>query len=86
MLTWTHTRTYTHTHTHISLITGVKVDIYSATMVLYFVITGQLPFKQVHPNVIGSFTARGQARSPLNCIKNKDIRDLLGFLCVCIWT
>ena len=43
---------------------GCKVDVYSATMTLFYIVTGELPFVKVPPEIIAQFATQGQ-RPPL---------------------
>ena len=57
---------------------GAKVDVYSATMVLYFMFTGVLPFERVPPQAIPKLAAEGR-RPDLQAIKSTSLRELCAF-------
>ena len=94
------TRTHTHPHapTHTRCYTqkyGCKADVYSATMVLYFLITGKLAFAKVHPELIKEvfrcILKRGGVRSN-QCgswaegRETHESKAVKGLTCACLFT
>ena len=58
---------------------GAKVDVYSATMVLYFMFTGVLPFERVPPQAIPKLASEMGRRPDLHAIKSTSLRELCAF-------
>ena len=56
---------------------SAKVDVYSATMVLYFLVTGERPFKEVTVYDASHLTALQGKRPSLESIKSPAVRELL---------
>ena len=56
---------------------GTKADVYSGTMVLYFLITGTRPFEAVAPYVICQLTAIEGMRPPVESVRSPAVRELL---------
>ena len=56
---------------------SAKVDVYSATMVLYFLVTGERPFKEVAAYDASQLTALQGKRPSLESIKSPAVRELL---------
>ena len=62
---------------------GTKADIYSATMTLHFMVSGQVAFGRIPPKIIAERAARNGSRPPLDLIKKKHgefAGDLIGLM------
>jgi serine/threonine protein kinase len=75
-------RVGTHRYMAPEIVKGVckysaKVDVYSATMVLYFLVTGERPFKEVAAYDASQLTALQGKRPSLESIKSPAVRELL---------